>query len=107
MNIEEIREYALGKENTTEGFPFDESTLVIKVNGKMFLLLSLDAHPVQFNVKCDPDKAIELRAEYSCVLPGYHMNKQHWNTVVVDGTLTNTQIREMIDWSYALVSKKK
>ncbi|HEY0898808.1 MAG TPA: MmcQ/YjbR family DNA-binding protein, partial [Sphingobacteriaceae bacterium] len=83
------------------------STLVIKVNGKMFLLLSLDAHPVQFNVKCDPDKAIELRAEYSCVLPGSHMNKQHWNTVVVDGTLTNTQIREMIDWSYALVSKKK
>lgn len=107
MNIEEIREYALGKENTTEGFPFDETTLVIKVNGKMFLLLSLDAHPVQFNVKCDPDKAIELRAEYSCVIPGYHMNKQHWNTVVLDGTLTNTQIREMIDWSYALVSKKK
>ena len=107
MNIEELREYALEKENTTEGFPFDESTLVIKVNGKMFLLLSLDAHPVQFNVKCDPDKAIELRGEYSCVLPGYHMNKQHWNTVVLDGTLTNAQVREMIDWSYALVSKKK
>lgn len=107
MNVEEIRDYALQKENATEGFPFGEDSLVFKVNGKMFLLLSLDVHPPQFNVKCDPDKAIELRAAHTSVLPGYHMNKQHWNTIIVDGTLTKAQIKEMIDWSYALVNKKK
>mgnify|MGYP003577129347 CR=1 FL=1 len=107
MNIEDIREYALEKENTTEGFPFGESALVFKVNGKMFLLLSLDDQPPRFNVKCDPDRAILLRAEYPSVLPGYHMNKQHWNTVIMDGSLTRDQILEMIDWSYSLVSKKK
>ena len=71
----------------------------------MFLLAALDEVPLQFNVKCDPAKAIELREEYSCILPGYHMNKKHWNTVVVDGTLSNQQLKEMIDGSYALVKK--
>jgi predicted DNA-binding protein (MmcQ/YjbR family) len=107
MNIEDIREYCLEKEDTTEGFPFGEDTLVFKVNGKVFLLLSLDEQPPRFNAKCDPDKAVTLRAEHSCVLPGYHMNKKHWNTVIMDGTLTRSQILEMIDWSYDLVSKKK
>lgn len=107
LNIESIRDYALQKENVTEGFPFGESALVFKVNGKMFLLVSMDSQPVQFNAKCDPDKAIQLREEHDCIKPGYHMNKQHWNTVVVDGTLKRTQILELIDHSYELVAKKK
>jgi predicted DNA-binding protein (MmcQ/YjbR family) len=108
MNAEEIREYVLQKPSVTEGFPFGEDTLVFKVQGKMFLLLALDASPLQFNVKCDPGKAIELREEYpDTVLPGYHMNKKHWNTVIVDGRLTSSQIREMLDDSYKLVAKIK
>jgi len=109
MDIESIRTYALAKPDTEEGFPFGESTLVLKVKGKMFLLAGLDASPLQINVKCDPDTAIDLREQYACVLPGYHMNKQHWNTVVMDGTLSNRQVKEMIDHSYELVagSKKK
>ncbi len=78
MNAEDIREYCLTKKNTEEGFPFGESTLVFKVNRKIFLLLALDAIPLQFNVKCHPDKAVELRDEYpENILPGYHMNKKH------------------------------
>ena len=107
MNVEEIRTYALQKENVTEGFPFGGDTLVFKVNNKLFLLLSLDKIPLSFNVKCDPDKAIELREEYpDSVLPGYHMNKKHWNTIIADG-LKNVMLKEMIDDSYNLVGKKK
>ena len=76
MNVETLREYVLQKPSVTEGFPFGEDTLVFKVNNKVFLLVGLDASPLQFNVKCDPDKAIELREEFpGAVLPGYHMNK--------------------------------
>ncbi len=107
MNIEQLHEYALSLPDVTESFPFDETTLVMKAGGKMFLLVSLDADPLQFNVKCDPERAIELREEYTCVLPGYHMNKKHWNTIIVDGTLTNKQLKEMVLDSYNLVVKKK
>lgn len=107
MNIEQLHEYALSLPDVTESFPFDETTLVMKASGKMFLLVSLDADPLQFNVKCDPERAIELREEYACVLPGYHMNKKHWNTIVVDGTLTNKQLKEMVLDSYNLIVKKK
>jgi predicted DNA-binding protein (MmcQ/YjbR family) len=106
MDVEQVREYALRKEEVEEGFPFGEETLVFKVQGKIFLLLSLDSQPLQFNVKCDPERAIELRDQYSSVLPGYHMNKRHWNTIIVDGSLTTKQLREMIDHSYELVYKK-
>jgi predicted DNA-binding protein (MmcQ/YjbR family) len=106
MNVETIREYVLQKENVTEGFPFDEETLVIKVKNKMFLLLSLDETPLRFNVKCQPDKAIELREQYpDTVLPGYHMSKKHWNTIVLNGQLSSKLILQMIDDSYALVAK--
>ena len=71
------------------------------------MLVGLESHPLQFNAKCDPDRAIELREEFSCIIPGYHMNKKHWNSVIVDGTLTNKQLRELIDHSYELVGKKK
>lgn len=108
MNAEELRDYVLQKPAVTEGFPFGEDTLVFKVKDKVFLLVGLDASPLQFNVKCDPDKAIELREEYPmAVLPGYHMNKKHWNTIIVDGTLTNRQLKEMLDHSYALVARLK
>ena len=106
MNVETIREYVLQKENVTEGFPFDEETLVIKVKNKMFLLLSLDVTPLRFNVKCQPDKAIELREQYpQTVLPGYHMSKKHWNTIVLNGQLSSKIILQMIDDSYTLVAK--
>lgn len=108
MNIEDLREYALQKPFVTEGFPFGEDTLVFKVNEKIFLLAGLDSSPLQFNVKCDPGKAIELREEFpQSVLPGYHMNKKHWNTVIVDGVLSAKQIKEMVDDSYNLVKGKK
>ena len=107
MNIETIREYILQKPSVTEGFPFGEDTLVFKVNDKIFVLAALDSSPLQFNVKCNPDKAIELRDEFpESVLPGYHMNKKHWNTIMVDGRLSAKQLKEMIDYSYTLVAPK-
>lgn len=108
MHAEAIREYALNKENVTEGFPFGETVLVFKINGKLFLLLSLDKQPITFNVKCDPDLAIELRETYpQHILPGYHMNKKHWNTIVCDGYIKEKLLYEMIDNSYKLVKGKK
>lgn len=107
MNIEELRDFALSLDNATESFPFGEETLVFKVNEKIFLLTSLNADPLSFNVKCDPDQAIELRERYASILPGYHMNKKHWNTILVDGTLTKKQLQDFIQDSYRLVLKKK
>ncbi len=108
MDIEQLREYALQKPFTEEGFPFGEDTLVFKVNRKIFLLTGLNSNPLQFNVKCNPDKAVELREEYpDAVLPGYHMNKKHWNTIIINGTLSSAQIKVMVDDSYNLVKGKK
>lgn len=103
MNIETIRNYCLEKPSVEEGMPFGETVVVFKVVGKMFLLLPVDTEGVQFNVKCDPEKAVELRANYSCVQPGFHMNKIHWNTIYVDGTVTDQLIFEWIDDSYNLI----
>lgn len=108
MNIEEIRDYVLIKPGVTESFPFGEDTLVFKIMDKVFLLVGLNALPLQFNVKCDPDKAIELREEFpDTVLPGYHMNKKHWNTILVNGMLSKKQLKEMVDHSFALVAKTR
>jgi len=106
MNVESIREYCLSKDEVEEAMPFGEGTLVFKIGGKIFLLMGLDSVDLSFNVKCDPAHALELREQYACVLPGYHMNKKHWNTVNVDGTLTHKQLKEMIDESYNLVKPK-
>jgi predicted DNA-binding protein (MmcQ/YjbR family) len=107
MHLDEIREYCLSKPGVEEALPFGPDVLVYKVKGKLFLLTGFDNDPVEFNVKCDPEKAIELREEFpDTVLPGYHMNKKHWNTVLVNGVLSTKQLRAMIDDSYALVSKK-
>ncbi len=103
MNIEQIREYCLGKKGVTEGFPFDEKTLVFKVMGKMFALAGLEHNPASINLKCDPEKAIQLRESYTGVGPGYHMNKQHWNTVEFDGSFSEGEAKQWIDESYELV----
>lgn len=102
MNIEEIRTYCLSKAGTTESFPFDDVTLVFKVKNKMFALLSLD-EPHSINLKCNQEKAIELREKYPAILPGYHMNKLHWNTLLMDGSLSPTFIQKLIDDSYQLI----
>jgi predicted DNA-binding protein (MmcQ/YjbR family) len=107
MNIEELREYALSLNSATESFPFGNETLVFKANNKIFLLASLSSEILQFNVKCDPNYAEELREKYSSIIPGYHMNKKHWNTIIVDGTLSVSQLKEFIKDSYLLVAKKK
>ncbi len=104
MNIEDIREYCLQKAEVTESFPFDEDTLVFKVCGKMFLLLSLEA--ASMNLKCDPEKALVLREQYPAVTPGYHMNKQQWNTVALDGSIPSSCLKEWINDSYELVVAK-
>ena len=107
MNIETIRDYCLSKPGAEETFPFGPDVIVFKVNSKSFLLLPLGTEQLQFNVKCDPDLALELREQYSCVLPGWHMNKKHWNTIVVDGSASSRLIFEWIDHSYDLVKAKK
>ncbi len=102
MNIEEFREYCIAKPFVTESFPFDEDTLVFKVMDKMFALTSLSDR-FNINIKCDPEKAIALREEFPCVLPGYHMNKKHWNTVIIDGTVNDEVLKQWIDHSYDLI----
>ena len=104
MNIESLREYCLAKAGVTETFPFGEDTLVFKVLDKIFLLTGLE-HSDRFNVKCDPDLAVNLREEFEEVKPGFHMNKTHWNTVIMSGRLKESQLKEMIDHSYDIVVK--
>jgi predicted DNA-binding protein (MmcQ/YjbR family) len=106
MNIEIIREYCIAKKDAEECFPFGDDTLVLKVNGKIFALVNLDGD-LSINLKCTPSLALELREKYRSVVPGYHMNKKHWNTVYVDGTIPDKNIFEMIDHSYNLVAGKK
>ena len=111
MNIEELRAFCLSKPQTSDSFPFDQDTIVFKVMNKMFALTSLKSweegdHSV--NLKCDPDKAIELRERYQqSVYPGYHMNKKHWNTVVIENSeLSEKFIKHLINHSYELVVSK-
>jgi predicted DNA-binding protein (MmcQ/YjbR family) len=103
--IEELRQYCLSKKFVSESFPFDESTLVFKVQNKMFALFALEKDPLRISLKCDPEKAIELREEYWQVIPGYHSNKKHWNTIIID-QLTLSQVCEWIEHSYNLVWEK-
>ncbi len=105
MNIEQLREYCLAKKSATEEFPFDETTLVFKVMGKMFALTDLE-EDFSINLKCDPEKAIELREKYPTVLPGYHMNKKHWNTIIIDGSVPDNLLYSWIDDSYQLIVEK-
>lgn len=103
MNVESFRDYCLSRPSATESTPFGPDNIVFKVERKMFALLALDEVPTAVNLKCDPDRALELRDRYEQVQPGYHMNKKHWNTVVLDGVIPEKEIRKMIDDSYDLV----
>jgi predicted DNA-binding protein (MmcQ/YjbR family) len=103
MNIEELREYCLAKPGATESFPFGNETLVFKVGNKLFALTTLDANPPSVNLKCDPERAVELRDQYDAVRPGYHMNKTHWNTVILNGSVRESEVRDWIDHSYNLI----
>ena len=105
MNIEEFRDYCLSKKYVTECFPFDEHTLVFKVANKMFALSGLEHQPATVNLKCNPEKSIELREEYSDIIEGFHMSKKHWNTIIIEGGLSNDFIKKLIDHSYDLVVK--
>lgn len=102
MNVEELRAYCLNKKGVTESTPFDDVTLVFKVMNKMFALTDVEGD-LSVNLKCDPEKAIELRQEYDAVIPGYHMNKKHWNTIAIDGSIPAKQIQQWIDDSYDLI----
>ena len=105
MDFETLRSYLLARPGASEDFPFDEKTLVLKVGGKLFALLGINQQPIRLNLKCDPLQAELLRERYAAILPGYHMNKRHWNTLVLDGSIPDAEIRAMIDASYALVVK--
>jgi predicted DNA-binding protein (MmcQ/YjbR family) len=106
MNIEILREYCISKKNVTESFPFGDDTLVFKTKGRIFALVNLEGD-LSINLKCDPARAIELRERYSSVIPGYHMNKKHWNTIYVDGRVPDKEIFSWIDHSYDLISGKR
>ena len=105
MNIEQIHEYCLSKEEVTESFPFDDSTLVFKVFNRMFALMNLEGD-LSVNLKCDPERALELKEKYPAVRLGYHMNKKYWNTVIVDESVSDTILKTWIDHSYDEVVKK-
>ncbi len=104
MSPEELRRFCLSFNATVEDFPFNPETSVFKVLGKMFALSALDGRPLTVNLKCDPDDAIRLRTDHpGLIVPGWHMNKRHWNTVTVDGGLPDRVVRELVEDSYDLV----
>jgi predicted DNA-binding protein (MmcQ/YjbR family) len=105
MNLELIREYCLSKKGVTEEYPFDEVSPVYKVIGKIFLIASIE-HPPGINIKAAPEDIVDMRERYESVVPGYHMNKTHWNTVYLDGTIPSKLILEWIDNSYNLIAAK-
>ncbi len=105
MDYEQLHNHLISKPGALVDFPFDQVTLVLKVGGKMFALFTLNEQPLRMNLKCDPGKAQALRDCFPSILPGYHMNKRHWNTLVLDGSLPEELILSLIDDSYALVLK--
>jgi predicted DNA-binding protein (MmcQ/YjbR family) len=106
MDIESLRNHCISKKYVTESFPFDEETLVFKVEDKMFALVNLEGE-LSISLKCDPELALELRERYPAVTPGYHMNKKYWNTIMLDGTIPDREVFSWIDHSYEEVLKKK
>jgi predicted DNA-binding protein (MmcQ/YjbR family) len=103
MHIEELRNYCLDRKGVTEEMPFGDGTLVFKVMGKMFAAISLDEIDLRINLKCDPERAVELRASFPAITPGYHMNKQHWNTLLIEMGLPSQLVKELVNHSYDLV----
>lgn len=105
INFQEFKDYCLKKKGVYEDFPFDDETLVFKVGSKMFALTNINDQKLKVNLKCDPLMAEDFRREYEAIKPGYHMNKVHWNTVEIDGTIDDETIKMLIDISYDLVFK--
>ncbi|MDR3217402.1 MAG: MmcQ/YjbR family DNA-binding protein [Dysgonamonadaceae bacterium] len=106
MNIEELHQYCMSLKGTTESFPFDDVSLVLKVEGKMFALVPLDRPELQITLKCDPEKAVELREHYSCVEPAYHFNKKYWNTIYLNREMHDEVVKKWIRHSIEEVIKK-
>ncbi len=106
MDLKTLNKYLLSKKLTSTSYPFDDTTLVFTVINKIFALIAEDEDPLRINLKCDPEDAQILRGMHKSIIPGYHMNKEHWNTVILDGSLPNDLIYKMIDDSYILVVKK-
>lgn len=104
MNYDQVRQYFLSKDGAYEEFPFGAETAVYKIGDKMFGMLRGDQHILNINVKCNPNDALLLRDMYHSIVPGFHMNKKHWNTIIVDGRLSDLLIKEQIDHSYELVA---
>jgi predicted DNA-binding protein (MmcQ/YjbR family) len=100
IELEDVRDYCLLLPEVSEGYPFGEDHLVFKVKDKMFCLMSLEAYPSTMNLKCEPDRAIELREQYDGIAPGYHMNKKHWNTLTLDGSIPADVVLELVRHSY-------
>lgn len=107
MDLPDVIAHILSKPGAEETIPFGPDTLVYKIGGKMFALTTPDEYPARLNLKCDPDRSIALRDEYESIIPGYHMNKRHWNTLILDGSVPSKLVRELIDHSYELVSAKR
>lgn len=105
MDIEALRSHCLSKQGVTEEFPFDEVTLVFKVLGKIFIISPLDEESFRFSFKCDPETALEIREKHACVAPAWHMNKTHWNSVEVDGSVADRELLSWVDHSYEQVVK--
>lgn len=105
MTLDEIRTYCLGLPGATEGTPFGPDVIVFKVGEKLFALTGIDDYPPSLNLKCDPERSVELRESYEAIKPGYHMNKRHWNTVTTGGDVSRNLLFELIDHSYDLVRK--
>jgi len=105
MDFNQLRNYLLSKKGTTEELPFGPDALVFKVMGKIFAIVAYQDNPLRISLKCDPEHAEALRAMYKAVTPGYHLNKNHWNTVILDGSIPAEEVFQMIDDSYQLVAK--
>ncbi len=105
MDTNQLKQYMRHKKTVTSGYPFDDTTLVFKVVNKMFALIAEDENPLRINLKCDPNEAQILRGMHKSIIPGYHMNKEHWNTIILDGRLPDELIYKLIDDSYNLVVK--
>ena len=106
MDLPDTVAYCLAKTGAQETTPFGPDTLVYKVGGKVFAIASPGDFPCRLNLKCDPERALVLRDEYEAIVPGYHMNKRHWNTLILDGSIPSEVMKELIDHSYILVTKK-
>lgn len=106
LSLKEFKNYCISKKGVTEYFPFDDETLVFKVGSKMFALTNINKLILEVNLKCDPFMSEDLRRDFPAITPGYHMNKKHWNTIILDGSITDEKIFFLVDLSYELVYKK-